>query len=401
MFGLLLKQKRGQSGGELFNPAKIIYEMDSKPAKVGVSKEEKLETIKTGSEQGNQGKFIPPSAPTTVSGKLRVYSQIDMAMPYELTKHNSMHPELLEIYKRLPVELQELNHLLFFGQSGVGKEYQARYVISKYSTTNLLAERKIVLAPHTKNEFWAKSSDIHYEIDFQHLGCRAISAWNDFFEHVRELTITKPNRNTIILIKNFQTIPYELLIVFHSYLHLCNRGCCIRIIGLTETVSHLPEDILDQFEIIPVERPSEITYEKFGVVFKPTDTPRKIENIRRFYIKNKLPHRNFIYDMVIELANNMVNLLISDEPDIYQIRELLYQIPIQLIPIENVFWEVFKELHKRNIILEEEMNELWEIYYEYANHHNHHYRYIYHVEFFAVNLMKFVRNKITKQKISI
>lgn len=348
----------------------------------------------------------------TVAARLREFT--DNAVPPLLLKSSSLHPQHIPLLRNLPRELSALNHLLLFGASGVGKEYTARYIISKYSHSALSVEKKSMMAPDTKNEFWTRSSDIHFEIDFQHLGCRAVSAWHDFFEHAREITLMKPSRTSILLIKHFHLIPYEMLAVFHSYLARCDRGCCIRIIGLTEAVSHLPEDLRDIFEVLPFDVPEPKTYarvivgagNKEGALPAPPAMPSPtrsspIKNIRRFktalvkpavYDKPYPPTFSYFNEAIIKLADQITAIIISPVHDIYAVREQLYQIPIQLLDIESVMWIVLLNLRRANHIKEPQLSTIWDWYYEYAYHHNHHYRYIYHIELLVVRLISLVHD---------
>jgi hypothetical protein len=397
MFRLILKTNdRAEKKSEVFNPAKIMYGtkniVSSAGVGVGVG-------VGAGAEAGIAVDDSYPSttqgAHPTIAARLREFS--DSPVPETLLKASSIHPNHLQYYKNLPTELSKLNHLILYGPSGVGKEYNARYIISKYSPTKLIAERKIMMAPDTKNEFWTKSSDIHYEIDFQHLGCRAVSAWHDFFEHVRDITLTKPMRTSIILIKNFHIIPYELLSVFYSYIHRCNRSCCIRIIGLSETVSHLPDDLLDIFEVIPFERPSKAIYKK-AITEAATEVclPSNIYNIRRVKLTHKTKNtekmeRNYFTHVADKLAESIITSMFAPSLDIHLIREQLYQIPIQLLEVETVLWLILWKLRERSVLNELQLETVWEWYYEYAHHHNHHYRFIYHIEHIIMRLITLMR----------
>lgn len=335
-----------------------------------------------------------------LTSRLKSYSDSTISSDPLTSK---IHQTIIPLYTKLPAVLSSLNHLILFGPRGVGKEYQARAIISKYSASHLLAERKVIVAPDTKNEFWTNSSDIHYEIDFQHLGCRASSAWHDFFEHVREITMSKIDKKNIILIKNFHHIPSELLLIFHSYIYACDNGCSIRIIGLTESVSHLPDDLIDIFEIISYKRPSINEYKMLFKSYSPSAakilepvTDINVANIRRARaiinpISKEHMERNYFSVVEERITDSLIGSILVERPNIHLIREQLYQIPIQLVEVENILWLLLSRLLERGILHEEQLSLVWRWYYDYAHHHNHHYRYIYHVEQFIFRIIHMVK----------
>jgi len=422
----------------IYNPNKIIYGGVglggglSGSAERGQYAGDSVNSVKT--ETTEYTPSPPISAPIpTIAHRLREFSYSSPSSPTTsmsslLGISNScltLHPTHIEFYKRLPTTLSALNHLLLFGARGVGKEYQARTIIANYSASRLVAERKIMIAPDTKNEFWTNSSDIHYEIDFQHLGCRAVSAWHDFFEHVREITLSKHDKTSIILIKNFHHIPTELLSVFHSYIHMCDKNCCIRIIGTTEAISHMPDDLIDIFEVIEYSRPTKKEYISVvsgigesghpaipstttnsvknsvgrGTTECPTEIPEvsSIRNLRRIRatLKSKCPEkmgRNYFSVVEDRITESLIGSILADRPNIHLIREQLYQIPIQLVEVENILWLLLSRLLERGILHEEQLSLVWRWYYDYAHHHNHHYRYIYHVEQFIFRIIHMVKH---------
>ena len=66
--------------------------------------------------------------------------------------------------------IENISHLIFYGQNGIGKYTQALSFIKQYSPSNLKYERKININLSAKKEYF-KVSDIHIEVDMELLGC--------------------------------------------------------------------------------------------------------------------------------------------------------------------------------------------------------------------------------------
>ena len=115
------------------------------------------------------------------------------------------------------MNLQELSNLIIYGPSGTGKYSQCLNFIKKYSETGLKYEKKMLLNT-SKNEFYYKISDIHYEIDIAQLGCNSKQLWNELFDQIIDIITAKQIPNGFIVCKNFHTIQVELLEIFYSYI---------------------------------------------------------------------------------------------------------------------------------------------------------------------------------------
>ena len=76
----------------------------------------------------------------------------------------SLHPHLKKTYEQFPNNINNLNNLLFYGPSGVGKYTQALNAIKKYSQSDLKYEKKLTVC-YNKTNYYFKISDIHFEID--------------------------------------------------------------------------------------------------------------------------------------------------------------------------------------------------------------------------------------------
>ena len=64
-----------------------------------------------------------------------------------ITSNNkvNLHSKLEKIYKTFPKNINELNNIIFYGPSGVGKYTQMLSFIKRYSPSNLKYEKKLTL----------------------------------------------------------------------------------------------------------------------------------------------------------------------------------------------------------------------------------------------------------------
>ena len=118
----------------------------------------------------------------------------------------------------MPDNLHELKNIILYGPSGIGKYSQALYMIEKYSPSKLKYQKKMHIHTSKESFYEFKISDIHYEIDFELLGCNSKFLWNDFYINTIDVISTKEHKSGIILCKNFHTIHNELLDIFYSYM---------------------------------------------------------------------------------------------------------------------------------------------------------------------------------------
>ena len=86
--------------------------------------------------------------------------------------------------------------------------------------------KKITINYNSKYEHIIKISDIHYEVDISLLGCNAKILWNEIFQHIMDIILSKQVKQGIIVCKNFQDIHTELLDIFYSYMQKQIDGHC-------------------------------------------------------------------------------------------------------------------------------------------------------------------------------
>ena len=134
----------------------------------------------------------------------------------------NINQDLNKYYNNLPDKIEDLNNLIIYGPPGSGKYSQSLYLLKRYSPTSLKYEKKIYVKTSKDNVSIFKISDIHFEIDFQLLGCNSKQLWHLFYEHILDIISTKINKSGVILCKNFHFISNELLEIFYSYMQNIN-----------------------------------------------------------------------------------------------------------------------------------------------------------------------------------
>jgi len=165
-----------------------------------------------------------------------------------------------DIQKLTFPSLEQLQPLILYGPSGVGKYTQMLHIVKRYSSSQLKHEKKLLI--NTSSPFYIKISDIHYEVDMDLLGCNSKLLWDDIYNHIVEIIQNKyTDKHGIIVCKNLHKINHELLEIFYSYM----QGS-VKYIFLTESISFLPETLLSKCKILSIPRPSPNLYQNAGLI---------------------------------------------------------------------------------------------------------------------------------------
>ena len=183
---------------------------------------------------------------------------------YIASNHSeSLHPKIEKIFKNsFPEKVENLKNIILYGPKGVGKYTQALQCIKKYSNSELKYEKRLTINSNKEN-FIIKISDIHFEVDMSLLGCNSKVLWNDIYNQITDVVSTRTDTTGIILCKYFHKIHSELLDIFYSYMQRqsFNKIKLIFII-VTEHISFIPDNILNNSQIISIPRPSLGYYNK-------------------------------------------------------------------------------------------------------------------------------------------
>ena len=298
-------------------------------------------------------------------------------------KKMNIHKKMEPLLKSQGNEIEKLNHMIFYGPSGIGKYTQSLNFIKKFSPSELKYERKITYKYNNKYEYTFKLSDIHFEIDLELLGCNAKLLFNELYYHILDVCNTRQRVNNIIICKNFHKIHPELLENFYSYMQtLEHKNVNLIYILLTEQVSFLPNSILNRCSIIPFSKPSNTIYKKMS---KNTNIKKKsIVNLKDAFLKIKKNSKknntiiNTIYNNIVDYKNiEFLNL-----------RDICYDIFIYDIDLNETLFIILCRLIEEKYLDSEKLNDILLNFHSFLKYYNNNYRPIYHLEKFLFQIIE-------------
>lgn len=332
----------------------------------------------------------------------------------------NLHEDKKYIIDTLPDNFLELTNLIITGPSGIGKYSQALKIIEKYSDTNLKYDKKITCS-FEKQPYIFKISDIHYEIDISMLGCNSKQLWHEIFFQIIDIVTIKQRKDAIILCKNFHTINSELLDIFYSYMqhNKINHNINLKFIIITEHVSFIPYNILNNCISISYKRPS---IEKYKQLF--TLTSNNNENIKfldritgnkiiinNYNLLNNIPESNIVNikdfryfnlinddndipdDIFNIVSDKLYNEIINfKKSSLLQLRDLLYDILTYNLDIYECIWYIIYELIDNNYINNDNYKNILNQLYIQLKYYNNNYRPIYHLERIIYNIIINIRS---------
>jgi hypothetical protein len=300
---------------------------------------------------------------------------------------SSLHPKNKDLYKNLPKDVKDLENLIFYGPEGTGKYTQSLASICRYSPTKLNYEKKICVT-FNKQPHYIKISDIHYEIDMSLLGCNTKMLWNEIYNNILDIVLSKPNGIGIILCKNFQSISNELLDSFYSYMQT-NFTLPIKIIFvlITSQISFIPDNILERCKIVNIARPSLTQYKKIiNSKLDPSIKLEDINNIKDLYAgvtELMFPHHK-ICDILID---DIINI---NDKKFLDIREHIYNVFIYNIDIGTSISYIIQKLIHKKLIGKNRVSNLFFKTTSFLQFYNNNYRPIYHLESYILYLSSLV-----------
>ena len=296
---------------------------------------------------------------------------------------NNLHEEL---NIQLPDKIENVENLIFYGPSGIGKYTEVLKHIKKYSPTQLKYQKKITITTE-KQEYIYPISDIHYEIDMALLGCNSKTLWHEIFYQIVDIISIKETKVGFIVCKNFHETHNELLDIFYSYIQQYNNINAlidIKFILITESVSFLPNDILNSFKIINVSRPND--YTKI-IQNKDNHFKKNMQFITNDCIMNIKEMNSFSQCKLEDLPNDIFNIIcdsiideITGNKDLFKLREKIYDIMVyNLNAIECVYY-ILSFFIKNGYLNDEDTNIITKKMYNILLQYNNNYRPIYHLE---------------------
>lgn len=366
-------------------------------------------------------------------------------------KHN-LHPEIAKISNSFPKGIHNVENLIIYGPSGVGKYSQVLNIIKKYSPSELKYDRKII-AQTEKQQYIYKISDIHYEIDMSLLGCNSKILWHEIFFQIVDIISVKKEKHGIILCKNFHLIHTELLEIFYSYMQQYNHSQSnikIKFFIISEHISFLPIPIINNCHILRIGRPSKERVEELissqyclsnnkeeyrtftqriadykmkpSIFFQranPNTKTNKIktitENIEIEGVMNIKEYRSFpliIHEIADETTNNQFEISSDLPKDVFNIicdniikeisnpqnisftefRDTLYDILTYNLDMTECLWYILRHFIDNKILSKTDISEILMDTFLFLKYYNNNYRPIYHLE----RIMFTIINKINK-----
>ena len=344
----------------------------------------------------------------------------------------NLHPELNEVVGLMPNSIKDFKNLIIYGPSGSGKYSQVLRFIKKYSPSELKYDRKIT-ASTDKQQYTYHISDIHYEIDMSFLGCNSKILWHEIFLQIVDIISVNPDKNGIIICKNFHMIHSELLEVFYSYIqHYSNpyMNIQIKFILITEHISFLPSNIINVCKKVHLCKPTKEIHikllessiidknveektklmEKFteykkiynkehirNIISKiDTNTIINIKELRSFSLIKKI--EDIPTDIFNIICNNIINEIDSQNTlDFSKFRDTIYDILIYNLDAAECVWYILFHYVHNNCLKREDISELLQKTYTFLKYYNNNYRPIYHLE----SIMFALINKINHYKLNI
>lgn len=325
------------------------------------------------------------------------------------------HPELNEQIAKLPRSPRNFENMILYGPSGTGKYTQCLKIIERYSPSNLKYDKKIT-ASTDKQTYVYRVSDIHYEIDMSLLGCNSKSLWHEIFFQIADVVSVKKDKIGIIVCKNFHTINNELLEVFYSYMHHFSDiySIMIKFVIVTEQLSFIPTQIIDNCYLMNVKRPSIEIYNNLNKMnYLTADTNNSSEYLEKVTmcrpnnIINKeqrdVPEIELGVDGIMnmkemrwfpmvqsmeELPKDIFNIvcdsLIKDMKDpklkFTAFRDTLYDILTYDVNIFECMWYILCDFIENNDMNDTNVTDVLVRMYPFFKQYNNNYRPIYHLE---------------------
>ena len=295
----------------------------------------------------------------------------------------SLHPTLTKQLQTFPSNITDLKNVIFYGPSGVGKYSQILNFIKKYSASELKYEKKLTVN-FNKNNYFFKISDIHFEIDMSLLGCNSKLLWNEIYINIIDVLSARVNKSGIIVCKNFHKIHSELLECFYSYIQRNNTDVNLVFFLVTENISFIPDNIINNFHTISIPRPTKLNYNK--ILPKKLSSLSSVKDISN--IKNEITNTTSFKTNIIKYVDRLYTII--DNPETLkftQFRDLIYDIFIYDMEIGYVIWLLLSKIISNNKLSQDNLTKIYLDTFSFLQFYNNNYRPIYHLENYLYNLI--------------
>jgi len=339
-------------------------------------------------------------------------------------KYN-LHPELLPICNELPKKINDLENIIIYGPSGVGKYTQVLNILKKYSPSELKYDKKMTITTEKQNYIY-RISDIHFEIDMSQLGCNSKILWHEIFFQIVDIISVKQEKIGIILCKNFHLIHTELLEIFYSYMQQYNHSQTnikIKFFIMTEHISFLPTTIINSCQKLRIKRPNKEAYIEITKYLSNDNTKPYLQYISDFKNNKKtLTVNKKITDIIKEIdmdgvmntkeiryfqlinstedlpkdvfniiCDNIINEILNPKKISFtSLRDTLYDILTYNLDMTECLWYILRFFIENNYLQKDNISEILIRTYTFLKYYNNNYRPIYHLE----SIIFYIINKI-------
>ena len=243
-------------------------------------------------------------------------------------------------------------HFIIYNQNFYYSYCYVLYNLNTISNSELKYSRKFYL--NNNEDMVFNISDVHIEIDFELLGVNEYNIFFEIFNHIKENIILNKSIFFIVCL-HFNEIKKELLDVFYNFLNESK----IKFIFITNQISFLNNLLLKSCYI------------------------KKIKN------SEIIPDYNCGYKKNI---NNIKNIIINKNIELFKIREILYELLIFNYNIYDCLTYLIECLINEKYINENNINNVFKKYYNIIEKYNNNYRSIYHLEHFIIYLINLKNN---------
>lgn len=298
-----------------------------------------------------------------------------------------IHPKF--DYSIFPEKIDEFKNVILYGPPGIGKYTQMLSIIQKYSPSKLKYEKKMTVT-FNKTVYYFKISDIHFEIDLSLLGCNSKLLWNETFNNIIDVILTRVDKFGIIVCKNFHEIHAELLEVFYSYMQTnFNSAVSLKFILITENISFIPNNIINCSKIISLERPSQTMYNKAFKIKHKQVTNSSITNINELTSVFNLNSDN-LFNQITMLIKDPQNGQTFPSFNFQTLREKIYDLFIYNVNIHDFVWDLFKYIVDNDLLQEKDVSSVLLKTNEFLKYYNNNYRSIFHLENYLLYIISVV-----------
>ena len=329
----------------------------------------------------------------------------------------TFNKDLIAIINNEINKYDKFTNYIFYGPPCSYKYKNALKLIQYFSPSGLKYEKKLYINA-SKTEFYIKISDIHYEIDIENFIYNSKSLWNDIYNIIYNSIASSDLKKGYIVLRNFDKINCDLLDLLYNYMQKeLFSSILIRFIIITECISFIPDKIiniskilyfskLNKKKIYAISNKNNRQFLKAKTLEEKEDNSNDVNCVNESKntletIIHKVNNPN-IYN-VLDISNNInyiqhhksicetyINMLITHNYNIKNIRTLLYDILIYNLNIQECFYYIIHNLILRKIIKNNNINDLIVNSLIFFKNYNNNYRPIFHLESFTLYLIELI-----------